>query len=70
MNDSELKLRNAPIVEAVLDIGCDMPPDFDLAALEGPSRDRFRDQYPEVQDAADPGDEDRSETRCDTSNVR
>jgi uncharacterized protein (TIGR04255 family) len=49
MNDSELKLPNAPIVEAVLDIGCDMPPAFDLAKLERPSRDLFRDQYPKFR---------------------
>jgi uncharacterized protein (TIGR04255 family) len=49
MSASELRLPNAPIVEAVLDIGCDMPPAFDLAALERPSRDRFRDQYPKLR---------------------
>jgi len=33
MSESELKLANAPIVEAVIDIDCDMPLGFDLAAL-------------------------------------
>src|ERR1035441_4286774 len=49
MNDTELKLLKAPIIEAVLDVDCDMPPGFDLAALEGPSRDRFRDKYPKFR---------------------
>lgn len=46
MTDTEFKLLKPPIIEAVLDIDCDMPPGFDLAALEGSSRDRFRDKYP------------------------
>lgn len=49
MSTSELRLPKAPIVEAVLDIGCDMPPALNLAALEGPSRERFRDQYPKMK---------------------
>src|SRR5450759_4716680 len=40
------QLRNPPIVEAVFDVDCDLPPGFDLAALEGPSRARFGDAYP------------------------
>ena len=46
MSDSDLKLAKAPIVEAVLDIDCDMPPGFDLAALAGPAGEAFRSQYP------------------------
>jgi len=38
-------LRNPPIVEAVLDIDCDLSPGFDLAALEANSRTQFSDQY-------------------------
>lgn len=44
-----LRLRNAPIIEAVLDVDCDLPPGFDLAAIEGASRERFRDQYPKFR---------------------
>src|ERR1039458_10125575 len=43
------KLKNPPIVEAVLDVDCDLPPGLDLAALEGPSRTWFRDAYPKFQ---------------------
>ncbi len=43
------KLKNSPIVEAVLDIDCDLPPGFDLASLEEPIRTRLRDQYPKFQ---------------------
>ena len=46
MNAAALKLRNPPIVEAVVDIDCESPPGFDLTALEGPARERFRDRYP------------------------
>ena len=49
MTDTEFQLLKAPIIEAVLDIDCDLPPGFDLAALEGPSRDRFRDKYPKFR---------------------
>src|SRR5437660_5447201 len=43
------RLRNPPIVEAVFDVDCDLPPGFDLAALEGAARARFEDHYPNVQ---------------------
>jgi uncharacterized protein (TIGR04255 family) len=49
MSDTEFKLLRAPIIEAVLDVDCDMPPGFDLAALEGALRDRFRDKYPKFR---------------------
>ena len=40
------RLRNPPIVEAVFDVDCDLPPGFELAALKEPSRAQFTDQYP------------------------
>jgi uncharacterized protein (TIGR04255 family) len=43
------KLRNPPIVEAVVDIDCDLPPGFDLGALEAVSRTALRDQYPKFR---------------------
>jgi uncharacterized protein (TIGR04255 family) len=46
MDESKLQLLKAPIIEAVLDIDCDLPPTFDLAALETRSRDLFGDRYP------------------------
>lgn len=46
---SQLKLSHAPIVEAVLDVDCDMPPAFDLAALEGKLQDAFREEYPKFR---------------------
>ena len=49
MSESELKLAKAPIVEAVIDIDCDMPPAFDLAALEGPARKVFLAHYPKFR---------------------
>lgn len=44
-----LKLAHPPIIEAVVDIRCDMPPAFDLAALEAPAHDLFRAQYPTLR---------------------
>jgi uncharacterized protein (TIGR04255 family) len=48
-NTSHLQLRNPPIVEAVFDVDCDLPPGFDLMALEAQSRARFGDQYPKFR---------------------
>jgi uncharacterized protein (TIGR04255 family) len=47
--EEPLKLARAPIVEAVVDIRCDMPPAFDLAALETTARELFCAQYPKMQ---------------------
>jgi uncharacterized protein (TIGR04255 family) len=43
------QLRNPPIVEAVIDFDCDLPPQFDLAALEGATRATFGDKYPKLR---------------------
>jgi uncharacterized protein (TIGR04255 family) len=49
MNSTDLKLRNPPIVEAVLDLDCDLPPGLDLQALEPRLREAFCDVYPEAR---------------------
>jgi uncharacterized protein (TIGR04255 family) len=49
MSEPPFKLPNAPIVEAVVDIDCDLPPEQDLGALEGPAREAFRDSYPKFR---------------------
>lgn len=49
MNSTDFKLRNPPIVEAVLDLDCDLPPGLDLQALEPKFREAFCDAYPEVR---------------------
>jgi uncharacterized protein (TIGR04255 family) len=41
-----LKLDNPPIVEAVVDIDCDMPPKFKLAECGKAASERFSDRYP------------------------
>ncbi|MGH8551205.1 MAG: TIGR04255 family protein [Methylococcales bacterium] len=46
MNLENLNLKSPPIVEAVLDIECDLPPDLVFSTLEKPARDRFSDYYP------------------------
>ena len=48
-NTTALQLRNAPIVEAVFDADCDLPPGFDLASLEERSRRQFEAAYPKFQ---------------------
>ncbi|MCI0540903.1 MAG: TIGR04255 family protein [Verrucomicrobiales bacterium] len=42
-------LARAPIVEAVIDIDCDLPPAMVFAALEKPARERLRDKYPKFR---------------------
>lgn len=49
LDESGFKLSNPPIVEAVLDIECDLPPGREFASLEGPARDSFRDRYPKFR---------------------
>jgi uncharacterized protein (TIGR04255 family) len=49
MSDIVLKLANAPIIEAVLDVDCDMPPGQQFATLEKPARDAFRSEYPKLR---------------------
>lgn len=49
ITESQFKLTKPPIVEAVLDIDCDMPPGFSLADLETRARDTFRAQYPKFR---------------------
>jgi uncharacterized protein (TIGR04255 family) len=39
-------LRHPPIVEAVVDLDCDVPAGFDLVAVEGPAMEAFADRYP------------------------
>src|SRR5690606_2300843 len=40
------KLPRPPIVEAVLDIDCDLPPGLDFAEVEKSSAEAFSDRYP------------------------
>lgn len=43
------KLARPPIVEAVLDIDCDLPPKTNIRDLEETARERFRGQYPKFK---------------------
>jgi len=49
MNGSEFKLPNPPIVEAILDVDCDLPPGQKLTELESSARDRYKDHYPKFR---------------------
>lgn len=49
MSQSEFKLPNPPIVEAVLDIDCDMRPGLKLAQLEPTVRERLKTGYPKFR---------------------
>lgn len=51
MNDTEFKLLKPPIIEAVLDIDCDMPPGREIATLEQLAFERLRDHYPKLRTA-------------------
>lgn len=44
-----LKLPNCPIVEAILDIDCDLPPGLSLSDLETPAQESLQAEYPQLQ---------------------
>lgn len=44
-----LELENPPIVEAVLDLDCDMAPGWDLGSIEAEAREAFRESYPKYK---------------------
>lgn len=43
------RLDNAPIIEAIVDIDCDLPPSYNLRALEDAAHNPLREQYPVMQ---------------------
>ena len=49
MSEAVLKLKNPPIIEAVLDIECDLPPNFKLGTIETVARKKFAKSYPKLQ---------------------
>ena len=49
MNEEYSKLANPPIVEAIVDFDCDVPPDKDLKSLEQSARETFHEHYPDAQ---------------------
>jgi uncharacterized protein (TIGR04255 family) len=49
MNEEVIRLNFPPIVEAVVDVECDMPSQFNLLALEQVARTKFASDYPEVK---------------------
>jgi uncharacterized protein (TIGR04255 family) len=49
MSNRLINLKSPPIVEAVLDIDCDMSPTFALGELEATARDAFSDHYPKFR---------------------
>ena len=49
MEETRFQLDHAPIIEAVLDIDCDLPPALDWSQLEASAREAFRDRYPKVR---------------------
>lgn len=49
MTTAPFKLKNAPIIEAVLDVECDMPPKYSLSSVEASGIGAFKDQYPKFR---------------------
>jgi uncharacterized protein (TIGR04255 family) len=49
MNEPGPKLKSSPIVEAVLDIDCDLPPGLDFTSLERPAGTFFLSDYPTIK---------------------
>lgn len=48
-NLASSRVPHPPIVEAIVDIDCELPPGVKLEDLETPARDSLREQYPQVQ---------------------
>lgn len=49
MTEPTRKLARPPIIEAVLDIDCDLPPNRGIESLLEPARNCFNQEYPDVQ---------------------
>lgn len=49
MSASIGKLRNPPVVEAIVDFECEVQADDNLKKLQEPMRNAFRERYPKVQ---------------------
>jgi hypothetical protein len=49
MSEVGHKLLKAPIIEAVLDIGCDLPPGLEFEALGEAGREKLREIYPKFR---------------------
>jgi len=49
MSTDNQKLKNPPIVEAIIDIDCDMPPDFNLRNVESLINNIFKTEYPNLK---------------------
>ncbi len=49
MDAQELQIANAPIIEAVVDIDCDLPPTLELQSLREAAGEALRDRYLKFQ---------------------
>lgn len=49
MDSTRFQLDRAPIIEAVLDIDCDLPPTLDWNDLKAAAREAFREAYPKAR---------------------
>ena len=49
MDPTHFQLDLAPIIEAVLDIDCDLPPTLDWNILKAAAREAFREGYPKAR---------------------
>jgi len=47
--DIELRFEHPPVSEVVVDIDCELPPEFEVAAMEGRSAEVFGGEYPIVR---------------------
>lgn len=49
MTEPVLNFKNPPIIEAVLDIECDLPPNLKIATLETRAKNEFKKSYPKLR---------------------
>jgi len=49
MNPENEPIPGAPIIEAVVDIDCDLPPNLEISSLAGPAGDALNEGYPKFR---------------------
>lgn len=48
MEPRPFKLKSPPIIEAIIDIDCDLPPNLDFNQIEQTAKEHLQDRYPNI----------------------
>jgi uncharacterized protein (TIGR04255 family) len=49
MTEPLFRLRNAPIIEAIVDVDCDMPAKYSLSDMEASALGAYKEFYPKIR---------------------